>query len=381
MPWIVPLNRLGDQQQEVLNTILRGGDAHWIRGFAGSGKSVILIHSLREALARNPNASACIVVYTHALRDMLKSGLPDDLKQRIPIETYFQFRRNAKHYDLIFVDEVQDLPKDIVKLLKSKAGRLIVAGDEMQSIYEAGLSPQELQSVIRPVLHALAVIYRLTERLKQIVSAILPDAMLNGARMGRLTAEVKVSLGQAATAAAESKWVWQQAKSYAKVGEPSVILISKHSYITKFLREICGIHDLPWPSFSSRRGRLDYEEVNEWLRAQGIPLRYLGNDIGTLASGDQSPMVYLMTYHSSKGLDFESVFLPGLNAGMKIGGDESLARRVFFVAATRSRRNLFLTYSEEDAHEYVKGIPAGLMDEIDCTLEESTSDDDDDILF
>lgn len=381
MPWIVPLNRLGEQQSEVLDSILRGGDSHWIRGFAGSGKSVILVHSLREALARNPAASACIVVFTHALRDMLRSGLTDELKRRIPIETYFQFKRSPRFYDLVFVDEVQDIPVSVVRLLKRHAGRLIVAGDEVQSIYEEGVSPEELKSTIHPTTHRLSVIYRLTEKLKQIVSAILPDANLGGARMGRLVAEVKVSLGTAQDYGTEAKWVWDQAKRFAKLGEPSAILFSKHDYISRFLIHIAAIHGLPWPAISTRRGVLDYTQVNEWLASHGVPLRYLGNNHGSLEDGDRTPLVYLMTYHSSKGLDFETVFLPGLDSQMKIGGKSHLARPAFFVASTRSRRNLFLTYSGPAAHEFVRAIPQHLVDKFECRLAEVAGDGDEDDIF
>jgi hypothetical protein len=381
MPWIVPKTRLGDQQQQVLNALLRGGESHWIRGFAGSGKSIILIHSLNEALARNPGATACVVVYTHALKDMLKSGLNDELRQRVPVMTYHQFRSSPKRYDFVFADEVQDMPKAIVSLLRRNAGRLIVAGDEVQSIYEDGLSPQELQTAITPAVHQLNVIYRLTEKLKQIVSAILPNANLSGAQMGRMTGEVEVTLGHAQDAFSESKWVWQQARLYSKVGAPSAILFAKHDNIVSFLIDLSRIENIAWPGFPFRRGRIDYGMVNDWLESNRIPLRYLGNDFGSFDESDRQPLTYLMTYHSSKGLDFENVFLPGLKSGMKIGGPEHLNRAVFYVATTRSRRNLFLTYHGPSAHEFVTAMPSALLKRIDCKPMEAIANDQDDNLF
>ena len=50
-----------------------------------------------------------------------------------------------------------------------------------------------------------------------------------------------------------------------------------------------------------------------------------------------------MTYHSAKGMDFDNVFLPFLS------DDISISRRdeetLFMVAITRSKMNLFITYS------------------------------------
>ena len=52
-----------------------------------------------------------------------------------------------------------------------------------------------------------------------------------------------------------------------------------------------------------------------------------------------------MTYHSSKGLDFDNVFMPGLNQSLYITPNELLNRVLFMVAMTRSRKNLYLTHS------------------------------------
>ena len=49
-----------------------------------------------------------------------------------------------------------------------------------------------------------------------------------------------------------------------------------------------------------------------------------------------------MTYYSAKGLDFDNVFLPFLNAHFKLPPRK--AETLFMVAMTRSRKNLYLTY-------------------------------------
>jgi superfamily I DNA/RNA helicase len=57
-----------------------------------------------------------------------------------------------------------------------------------------------------------------------------------------------------------------------------------------------------------------------------------------------------MTYHSAKGLDFNNVFLPELTEDINLDAkDGSFSnaeneRRLFFVAITRSKENLYLSY-------------------------------------
>jgi DNA helicase-2/ATP-dependent DNA helicase PcrA len=63
-----------------------------------------------------------------------------------------------------------------------------------------------------------------------------------------------------------------------------------------------------------------------------------------------------MTVHSSKGLEFDYVFICGLEADLfphkgfgdkrKTGEESEEERRLFYVAITRAGKKLFLTYAE-----------------------------------
>lgn len=70
--------------------------------------------------------------------------------------------------------------------------------------------------------------------------------------------------------------------------------------------------------------------------------------------GESNPGVKLMTIHSSKGLEFDCVFIGGLEQGLfphdgfdekKSVEDQEEERRLFYVALTRARKNLFLSYA------------------------------------
>lgn len=80
----------------------------------------------------------------------------------------------------------------------------------------------------------------------------------------------------------------------------------------------------------------------EWLALQG--------DIDTL--DDTSDAITLMTVHTAKGLEFDAVFVTGLEEGVfpliRSGEDESdieEERRLAYVAFTRARKQLFLTHA------------------------------------
>ncbi|MEK7134071.1 MAG: UvrD-helicase domain-containing protein [Patescibacteria group bacterium] len=86
--------------------------------------------------------------------------------------------------------------------------------------------------------------------------------------------------------------------------------------------------------------------------------------------------VSLMTVHAAKGLEFDAVFVVGLEQGLfpSTRNDESRdpeeERRLFYVALTRARKNLFLSY----AHERTKygtresALPSEFLSDIDERL-------------
>jgi DNA helicase-2/ATP-dependent DNA helicase PcrA len=68
---------------------------------------------------------------------------------------------------------------------------------------------------------------------------------------------------------------------------------------------------------------------------------------------DQEDRVVLMTLHSAKGLEFDNVFMVGVEEGLfpgmqSMGNPEDIEeeRRLMYVAVTRAEKRLFLTESE-----------------------------------
>lgn len=85
----------------------------------------------------------------------------------------------------------------------------------------------------------------------------------------------------------------------------------------------------------------------------------------------------LMTVHAAKGLEFHTVFISGVEEGLfpheqsayENGGLEE-ERRLMYVAVTRARRRLYLTYAQSRMlHGQVRyGIPSRFVDEIPDAL-------------
>jgi superfamily I DNA/RNA helicase len=89
-----------------------------------------------------------------------------------------------------------------------------------------------------------------------------------------------------------------------------------------------------------------------------------------------------MTFHSSKGLDFKNVFIPNLNsdttliARQALEKDPDIDRRLLFVAVTRSRENLFLSFNSKKPHPYVANLPKAVITEVDARKKSNSSKED-----
>lgn len=99
--------------------------------------------------------------------------------------------------------------------------------------------------------------------------------------------------------------------------------------------------------------RYDHFESTEGIERL-IEEATLMSDQDTMGTKEEKlPGVKLMTVHSSKGLEFNTVFITGLEHGLfphergerLTGADAEEERRLMYVAVTRAREKLYLTYA------------------------------------
>ncbi len=142
-------------------------------------------------------------------------------------------------------------------------------------------------------------------------------------------------------------------------------------------------------------GRSRIENVEEFLSAaKDFEERYEENSledflahVSLLADVDKTDEtkkdnVILMTVHSAKGLEFDTVFITGLEEGMfpiidqnDLNDDLEEERRLFYVAITRAKRMLYITHANDrmrfGSHEmkvksrFLKEIPYECIEESD----------------
>ena len=82
-------------------------------------------------------------------------------------------------------------------------------------------------------------------------------------------------------------------------------------------------------------------------------LAHASLEAGEHQAGDQDDALHLMTVHAAKGLEFHTVFITGLEEGLfphqnsqREDGGLDEERRLMYVAITRARRRLYLTFAQ-----------------------------------
>lgn len=366
MSWIIPENKLDEQQKDFVDNVDINQRNVWIKGFPGSGKSVLLAYTIKKIKRQTPSASIVVVVFTHSLITMFKAAFRE-MGVNVEVITYFDFMKSPRRYDYILSDEVQDLTPTVLIEMNNRGNHVIVAGDENQSIYETAprtnentVSPSQINSILNSREFSLNIIHRLTRSIINAVNKFLPNLNIFAARRDMSKQSTQVRVCEAQNFDEEVKYILKEGMNAVNNGYTVGVLIPTGKAIIDFVNSALRQEGKSeWTPTTNRFGRIDFSDLNDYFNRCGVHMQYVGNGTGNFSEGSRK--ITIMTYHSSKGLDFDNVFIPGLNRNLFITYNSDLSRTLFMVAMTRSRNNLYLTYSGYK-HDYLQKFSS------DCNL-------------
>ena len=392
MDWMINYDSLDDLQRQAVEEISYSQDRiAWIRGYAGSGKTIILLHIIKRFLIDNPHGTVCFVTFTNALKELAYTGLTNAERGKITITTSCQFKSSCTRYDLVIIDEVQDCYFSDIQNASSRFNyKLIIAGDASQQIYTKRIKNNEIVNFFDNKIEEaeLRIVHRLTDKIKRIATSILPTSKIVGsetpAQQSSLKRGADAYLYKAASELDEVKGILLNIKENPpKVSYPYAILLPNHDSIKRFIKLYIKLEG--WQSNISASEANNEDYYGEFNRGSGL-LKFFGIGIGSLNDSDNNPIVYIMTYHSAKGFDFEKVYIPFLDIGcfdpiLRLEGEDipDIDRKVLYVAVTRSKNDLILSYHTDKPHPYIKElVEKNLIIKADMPTTPLFDDDDDD---
>ena len=357
MNWLIPQNELDKEQRRFLDEFINRSDNELIVGFPGSGKTMLLYYAALKIREHKPGAKILFVEFTHALINMIEAALQQMHINNIKVVTQYEFEKERKSkmkYDCIICDEVQDLLPKILENMAKRANRVIIGGDPNQQIYEKDpkwkdptCTESDIIELLHPVVTRLNIVHRLSRFVMEAANDVMPEMnIMQDGRVSMMKKNIMIRLWKAKNQQQEVIAVMKEAKDTLRLTDSVAILLPSHSKITSFAdKALSDAGKEGWKWTYDEHGNLDYNNMNDYLEACGIPLRYVGNGFGNFLS--DKPLITLMTYHGSKGLDFDKVFLPFCN---HIDNDTKQVdndKKVFLVGLTRSRGDLIISFSKK----------------------------------
>ncbi|GAA7485333.1 ATP-dependent helicase [Helicobacter pylori] len=160
---------------------------------------------------------------------------------------------------------------------------------------------------------------------------------------------------------------------YTKVPTHSPSALIKHilesaffqTFKTRLLKERSKNKDGSYNEFKKLQAQKRFNEKMDLLSSLAKNYQNLGRFLnGTLIGSSEATQgegVNLLSVHASKGLEFKDVYIIDLMEGrfpnhklMNTGGGIEEERRLFYVAITRAKENLWLSYAKNELRENAK---------------------------
>lgn len=322
--WMIKESELDDDQITVLNSTLEKSCV--VSGCAGSGKSVLALIKAQRIQQKFGN-NYQVIVFTKALCRYMNAGRTElGLKNDFVYHWKWQNKLHKKHSDYIVVDEIQDFTRDeVLEFVNAAEKGFFFFGDTAQSVY-AGLKDtirvDDVQSLPRGRKELRKFDLYRNYRLP------LPVA--------RLAHKIGVDLDEFCESTYKSTET--EMPRVIRYGTQEAQLDAIHRIISEKGLTDVGIL-LPHND--------KVKDVADALCKRGGNYEARYNDrsnfrdsADNLDFNSTNPKV--MTYHSAKGLQFETVFLPFLEDVFIRNPDD---RKPLYVAMTRTYRNLYVMYS------------------------------------
>ena len=337
--WMIIESELDDDQIKVLTATLDKSCV--VSGCAGSGKSVLALIKAQRIQKEKGNDYQ-IIVFTKALSKYMNSG-----KETLGLNNDFTYHWNWKNRmeklssKYFIVDEIQDFTKEeILEFIESTKNNFFFFGDTAQSIYgglKETLPLDEISMLFprekRPKSFELYRNYRLPIPVARFVQYV-------GVGLDGFDEDTYKSTENERPRLIQYSSFNEQVNAISRIikeqGLKDVAILLPHNNMVDYFFNLLTNTDLNCELKSQTRDTLDFNTSNPKIT----------------------------TYHSAKGLQFETVFLPDLH---ELEGDteneKESFQKSFYVAITRTYRYVYLMYS---------GARPSLFDRIPCELYQSS---------
>ncbi len=321
-------SELDDYQVKVINK--KTDNSFIVKGCAGSGKSILALWKAKQ-IQDEHRGTYIYIVFTKALMQYMADGIREvGISQgNVDYHWHWLHRASSPSADYIIVDEAQDFSEEEIELFRSKAKKaLLLYGDSAQQLYtfikdKGAVSMEDIQYFTKFPVEQLVFNHRLPKKI---------------ARLAQYLNSERDELEERCTEEGTERPKILAYNSLEAQYDAIISLVRNKNM------EDVGI---------LFRHNDEVQRAYEYFNQKGLNVEAKFNQHMDLDFTSDNPK--LMTYHSSKGLQFEHVFLPDCN----VEGREE--RNPLYVAITRSYRGLYIMHSG-NLSTLLENVPHTLYD-------------------
>ena len=316
------------------------GKSMIVAGCAGSGKSVIAMYKAQQIL--EAGGDVILIALTKSLNRYMSQGKANTLDKKFFYHWQW-VNQGMPSADYIIVDEIQDFDKEeILQFIHAAKKCFYFFGDTAQSIYKAfGKKTMTIDQISQMTGVAVSRLYN-NYRLPKPVAKITQDYLDLDEENDKvrdfsesLYLSKENALPEIMSCASKQEQINKiisiiNNNKYRNVG----ILVADNDMVLEIMT-----------SFTSSKFACEFKYNAGYNDSRNKD---------TLNFKTEYPK--LMTYHSAKGLQFETVIIPFFN-----GARNTDEKKALYVAMTRTYRNLYVLY-DGILQEPLKSVPERLYE-------------------
>lgn len=341
-------NELSDRQKEILS--LPVTDSYLVKGGPGTGKTVLAIYRAKRAVEQSSYKPVIMLVYNNPLKGYISAALRQSKIYNVDVSTYHQWIYNmyweyqlgavpkfeesfkwdkvvkaisgiGKKYAHIVVDEAQDFPVPLIKLLKMISENYTFFIDPDQAIEEGKTDVPEFirNLLLSDKVETLSRNFRNTYEVRKVASLFcLNDEPPFPSRSGKKPIAIRCNKND-----------------FDDLNSRMAEIILKNAY------KNIGIIT------ASKMKNNVYKYLKTHLPEE-IPVQI------HIPRADQKinfslPGVKIVTFGTMKGLEFDIVIIPLFDC-IKSTEDKVIDYNRIYVAITRTLSDLYLLYWKDKSY-------------------------------
>lgn len=349
MAILIPYQQLSEEQKAVIRRVSRTDKNLYVEGPAGSGKTLISLYAIKDFVEKE-TGKLLFLMYNQSLYGYLKTALNEldiingatiatkdkffwdlakindfipnfDLPYEEKYTSIMNYLLNVEFendFDIIVVDEVQDISSQEFEIIKRLGTKIITLGDFNQCIYKTDMSKSKMLSLGDH--ETLSTVFRYHIEIAKLAKNFSDRDLTSMVKTGN---GVKPRLIDV-----------DENQLFSEIAEILKNLVVKGKRI--------GV-------ISPDKDKL--RMLNSYLNNNGIENVYYNENRDFRNHDFSNTVPLLLSSFSAKGLEFENVIVFGFNKYSSIIYKlvaENLLKEIIFVSITRCNSDLFIVRTPDE---------------------------------